>query len=71
MWNMYVDDLLKSLDTIEEVRTLYCKSIQLFDNSEFQPTNWATNASDVYADIPKEEWAPAATLLREHNAQDT
>ena len=29
MCNMYVDDLVKSLDTIDEVRTLYRESIQL------------------------------------------
>ena len=44
MRNMYVDDLLKSLDTIDEVRTVYRESIQLFADSIFQLTKWATNA---------------------------
>ena len=67
---MYVDDLLKSLDTIEEIRTLYRESIQLFADSEFHLTKWATNTVDVYADILEEECAPVPILLREHIIHD-
>ena len=71
MCNMYVDDLLKSLDTIKDVRTLYRKIIQLFADSGFQLMKWATNAVEVYADIPENQRAPTNTLLQDHNSPTT
>ena len=61
MRNMYMDDLLKSLDTIGQVLMLYRKSIQLFTNSGFQLMKWATNATELYADILEEQRAPTVT----------
>ena len=52
---MYVDDLLKSLDTIEDVRTLQRENKQLFANSGFELTKWSTNAPEVYLDILEAE----------------
>ena len=69
MHDMYVDDLLKSLDTIKDVRTLYSENIQLFADSAFQLTKWSTNAPEVYADIPKR--SPKMMLLQDHNSPTT
>ena len=60
---MWMICLLKSLDNINEVRTLYHITIQLFTDSGFQLTKWATNAVDVYSEIPEEQRALAAKLV--------
>ena len=71
MHNMYADNLLKSLDNINDVRTLYHECIKLFTNSGFQLTKWTTNAVDVYSEIPEEQRVPTATLVCGHEAPNT
>ena len=53
MRNMYVDHLLRSLHTIQEIRMLYCESKELFADSRFELMKWSTNATEVYSDIPE------------------
>ena len=50
---MYVDDLLKSLDTIEEAKMLYRESVELFADSGFKLTKWAANAAEIMQIFPQ------------------
>ena len=64
MRNMYVDDLLCSLDTIQEVCTLYSESKELFADSSFKLTKCSTNAPEVDSNIPETDCEPSAPALQ-------
>ena len=58
--NTYVDDLLKSLDTIEQMQPLYYESTSLFADSGFQLTKWSVNADEILKVIPEDAHASAS-----------
>ena len=69
--HVYVDDLLKCLDTIEDVHTLYREIIQLFAKSGFELRKWSTNTPEVYLEIPEDQRAATNMLLQEPNSPRT
>ena len=71
MQNMYVDDLLLSIDAIEEVRILYHESKELFADSGFELTKWLTNANEAYSDIPEVDCLSTVHIVQGHTASLT
>ena len=66
--NMYVDDLLKSLDTIEDAKILYRESTELFTDSGFKLTKWSANAAEIMQIVPQEMRAPSSRLIATENS---
>ena len=61
--NTYVDDLLKSLDTIEQAKQIYHESTDLFSDSGFKLTKWSANAEEILNIIPEEARASTSKIL--------
>ena len=61
--NTYVDDLLKSLDTREQAKTVYRESTELFADSGFQLTKWSANVKEMLQIIPQEVRAPSSRII--------
>ena len=61
--NKYVDDLLKSHDTIEEAKMLYRESTELFADSGFKLTKWSINAAEIMQNVPHATRAPSLRLI--------
>jgi hypothetical protein len=61
--NTYVDDLLKSVDTIEQMQRLYHESTALFADSGFQLTKWSANSDEILSIIPEEARASASRII--------
>ena len=55
MKNMYVDDCLKSVNTIEEGCRLAEQITQLLSNAGFRLTKWISNSREVLKTIPSVE----------------
>jgi hypothetical protein len=68
--NTYVDDLLKSMDTIQQMKQLYSESTALFADSGFQLTKWAANSDEVLEMIPEESHAPSSTKVITEEGHD-
>ena len=60
---MYVDNLLKSMDTIVKARSLYRESVKHFVNSGFQLTKWSSNAATFIKEILLDERSPTITVI--------
>ena len=60
---MYVDDLLKSLDTIEQAKTVYHESTELFADSGFKLTKWSADAEEILQIIPQDVRAPSSRII--------
>ena len=65
MRNMYVDDFLHRLDTIQEL-CKYRENKQLFADSGFKLTKKLTNAPEVYSNILESRRAPSTSLIKVH-----
>ena len=66
--NTYVDDLLKSLDTIEQAKKLYHESTALFSDSGFKLMKWSANAEEILNIIPKEACASASKIITQNGS---
>ncbi len=55
--NFYVDDCLKSVDSVEEAVRLSRELKQLLQKGGFNLTKWASNRSEVLQQLPKEDLA--------------
>ena len=66
--NMYVDDLLKILDAIEEAKTVYRESTELFVDSGFKLTKWSANAEEILQIISQDIHAPLSGLITNSNS---
>ena len=64
---MYVNDLLKSLDSTCEARTLYHEMKELFSDSGFTLTKWSANSQEILDKVPEEDHAPQAWNLSTHS----
>ena len=60
---MYVDDLLKSLDTIKQAKTIYRESTELFADSGFKLTKWSANVEEILQIIPQDVRAPLSCII--------
>ena len=58
--NIYVDDLLKSLDSTLMACQLFTKMKALFVDSGFRLTKWSTNIPDILSEIPVHDHAHMA-----------
>ena len=65
---MYVDNLLKSLNTIEEAKTLYRESTELFADFGFKLTKWSANADKNLQIVPQDMRAPSSHLIGNGNS---
>ena len=61
--DVYVDDLLKSVDTEERTLLLLEQLPQLLSAGGFRLTKWMTNNATVLAQIPEKEWATGISLV--------
>ena len=57
--DVYIDDLLKSVDTIEEARELIDGSVAVLKSTGFKMTKWLSNDSRVLQDVEDDDLAPA------------
>ena len=65
--NMYVDDLLKSLDSMQDASRIYRKMKILFADSGFTITKWSANSQEVLEQVPEQDRAPQARDLGIHS----
>ena len=56
--NMYIDDLLKSLDFTHDACTIYHEMKTLFADSGFTITKWSANSQDNLEQVPEPDRAP-------------
>ena len=54
--DLYVDDFIKSVKTVEEARSLANEVTSLLAEAGFRLTKWMSNSRDVLSVIPEEEW---------------
>ena len=65
--NMYVDDPLKSVDTIPDGLTLQREMKHLFADSCFLITKWSSNKKIILDGITDDDHAPAECQLGAHS----
>ena len=65
--NMYIDDLLKSLDSTREACKIYHEMKELFADSGFTLTKWSANSQDILDEVPEEDGALHARDLGMHS----
>ena len=58
--NMYVNDLLKSLDLKRKAYKIYHEMKALFADSGFSLTKWSANSQDILEELPEPDRAPQA-----------
>jgi hypothetical protein len=61
--NFYVDDCLKSVDSLETAITLAKELKELLAQKGFHLTKWISNSSELMQAIPKEDWGKAFATL--------
>ena len=61
--NMYVDDLMKSFDTVEKAIRLVEQLRELLSRGGFRLTKWCSNKREVLSTIPEEERAKSVANL--------
>ena len=66
--NMCLDDLLKSLDTIEVAKILHRGSVELFADSGFELKKWSANAAEIMQNVPYDMRAPSSRLITTENS---
>ena len=65
--NMYVDDLSKSVDSLQEAKRIIEQITQLFSKYGFKLTKWLSNERKILEYFTKDELSPN---LRELNCFD-
>ena len=66
--NTYVDDLLKSLDTVEQVKKLYYESTTLFSDSGFNLTKWSANTEEILNIVSEKARASASRIITDNGS---
>ena len=56
--NMYVDDLLKSLDSMQDACRIYWEMKVLFADFGFTIMKWSANSQEVLEQVPVQDRAP-------------
>lgn len=52
--DMYVDDLVSSVEDVTQARQLFQDLIWLFNSGGFQLVKWSTNSKDLLKNIPSD-----------------
>lgn len=65
--NIYVDDLLKSVETKEEATALVAETTSLLAKGGFRLTKWTSNCPEVLSTLESEEMSSTAISLGEGN----
>ena len=68
--DVYIDDLLKSVDTIEEAQELIDGSVKVLGSTGFKMTKWLSNDSRVLQNVKDDDLAPALKNFSD-NADET
>ena len=55
--NFYVDDCLKSVETVEKAVVIVQQLCELLSRGGFRLTKWVSNSREVMSAIPKGEWS--------------
>ena len=61
--NMYVHDLLKSVDNFEEACIIISEIVSLFCESGFKLTKWTSNSREVMSLLLEEDLSPSIQML--------
>ena len=65
--NFYVNDLLKSVETIEEAKHIANELTELLSMGGFDLAKWISNEKEVMASIPERQQAPSIVNLDLHS----
>uniref|UniRef100_A0A5S6QMH6 Reverse transcriptase domain-containing protein n=1 Tax=Trichuris muris TaxID=70415 RepID=A0A5S6QMH6_TRIMR len=60
--SIYVDNLLDSVDTVEEAQELYQQIVTILHNSGFRMRKWASSSRELLALIPPSERAEPQSI---------